>query len=223
MATYPASNLITDNLTKAFADANNEVYKMVSDVRFSGSTCTSIITYGRKVYCANVGDSRTILISQASNKQDGCVVKFSSRDHKPDDPEESKHIIANNGRIDSYRDQLGNQIGPMRVWLKNEDIPGLAMSRSFGDAMAARVGVNAIPEIKEFMLTPEDKIMVLASDGVWEFLKDQDVANIVYPFYLQKNAEGAAENLVRAAFKRWKREESVIDDITCIIVFLDVK
>ena len=108
MATYPASNLITDNLTKAFADANNEVYKMVSDVRFSGSTCTSIITYGRKVYCANVGDSRTILISQASNKQDGCVVKFSSRDHKPDDPEESKHIIANNGRIDSYRDQLGN-------------------------------------------------------------------------------------------------------------------
>lgn len=45
----------------------------------------------------------------------------------------------------------------------------------------------------------------------------------MYPFYLQKNAEGAAENLVRAAFKRWKREESVIDDITCIIVFLDVK
>ena len=40
----------------------SEVYRMVSDVRFSGSTCTSIITYGRRVYCANVGDSRTILI-----------------------------------------------------------------------------------------------------------------------------------------------------------------
>lgn len=153
----------------------------------------------------------------------GCLVKPLSRDHKPDDPEEALVIKQNNGRIDSYRDQLGNQIGPMRVWLKNEDIPGLAMSRSFGDAMAARVGVNAVPEIKEFSLTPEDKIMVLASDGVWEFLQNQDVANIVYPFYLQKNAEGAAENLVRAAFKRWKREESVIDDITCIIVFLDVK
>lgn len=89
--------------------------------------------------------------------------------------------------------------------------------------MAARVGVNAIPEIKDFTLTPEDKVIVLASDGVWEFLKNQDVANIVYPFFLQKNAEGAAESLVRAAFKRWKREESVIDDITCIIVFLDVK
>ena len=56
--------------------------------------------------------------------------------------------------------------------MKTEDIPGLAMSRSFGDAMAARVGVNAVPEIKEFQLTVEDKIMVLASDGVWEFLKN---------------------------------------------------
>ena len=132
-------------------------------------------------------------------------------------------MTGSNGRIDSYRDQLGNQIGPMRVWLKNEDIPGLAMSRSFGDSMACRVGVNAVPEIKDFVLTTEDKVMVLASDGVWEFLENQDVANIVYPFFLQKNAEGAAEALVRAAFKTWKREESVIDDITCIIVFLDVK
>lgn len=109
------------------------------------------------------------------------------------------------------------------MWLKNEDIPGLAMSRSFGDATAARVGVNAVPEIKEYELTSEDKVIVLASDGVWEFLENAEVARIVYPFYLQKNAEGAAESLVRASFKRWKREENVIDDITCIIIFLDIK
>lgn len=58
----------------------------------------------------------------------------------------------------------------MRVWLKHEDIPGLAMSRSFGDSMACRVGVNAIPEIHTYELNPEDKIIILASDGVWEFL-----------------------------------------------------
>lgn len=58
----------------------------------------------------------------------------------------------------------------MRVWLKNEDIPGLAMSRSFGDSTAAKVGVNAVPEVREFTLALEDKIVVLASDGVWEFL-----------------------------------------------------
>ncbi len=58
----------------------------------------------------------------------------------------------------------------MRVWLKNEDTPGLAMSRSFGDSMACRVGVHAVPEVKMFELSPEDQIVVLASDGVWEFL-----------------------------------------------------
>lgn len=65
--------------------------------------------------------------------------------------------------------------------------------------------------------------MVLASDGVWEFLSNEEVANIVFPFYLKKNAEGAAECLVREAFKTWRREEDSIDDITCIVIFLDIK
>jgi serine/threonine protein phosphatase PrpC len=107
--------------------------------------------------------------------------------------------------------------------LKSEDIPGLAMSRSFGDLVAQKVGVNAVPELSNVRLGPRDKVIVIASDGVWEFLENIDVANIVYPFFLQKNAEGAAENLVRAAFKQWKKEESVIDDITCIVIFLDIK
>ena len=62
MNEYPDPDIIKNALMKAFEDANKEVYSMVSDVRFSGSTCTSIITYGKKVYCANVGDSRTIII-----------------------------------------------------------------------------------------------------------------------------------------------------------------
>lgn len=67
MTTYPQGEVISSSLTKAFAVSNEEVFKMVSDVRFSGSTCTSMITYGRKVYCANVGDSRTICIRAAPN------------------------------------------------------------------------------------------------------------------------------------------------------------
>ena len=49
------------------------------------------------------------------------------------------------GRIDSFRDPDKNPIGPLRVWLKNDDIPGLAMTRSFGDEVASRVGVTAEP------------------------------------------------------------------------------
>lgn len=103
----------------------------------------------------------------------GCIAKPLTRDHKPDDPIEAKVILAAGGRIDSYRDSHGNKVGPERVWLKNEEIPGLAMTRSFGDQVACRVGVNAVPEISELRMTPSDKIIILASDGVWEFLENQ--------------------------------------------------
>jgi serine/threonine protein phosphatase PrpC len=66
-------------------------------------------------------------------------------------------------------------VGPLRVWLKNEEIPGLAMTRSFGDQIAASVGVLAEPEITEWKFTNEDKFLILASDGVWEFIESEEV------------------------------------------------
>jgi len=39
----------------------------------------------------------------------------------------------------------GTKLGPFRVWLKNENYPGIAMSRSIGDLCAASVGVIAHP------------------------------------------------------------------------------
>jgi len=66
--------------------------------------------------------------------------------------------------------------------------------------------------------------MVIASDGVWEFLSNDEIARIVKPFFEVKNAEKAAEAVVKESYLRWKREEEgIVDDITCVIVFLDVK
>ena len=78
------------------------------------------------------------------------------------------------------------------------------MSRSFGDRVAHSVGVSAEAETWEFTLTTEDKFVVIASDGVWEFLSNEDVANIVYPYFEQNAPEAAANALVKAAFKKWK-------------------
>lgn len=47
------------------------------------------------------------------------------------------------------------------MWVKNENIPGLAMSRSMGDLMASSVGVIQIPEIMEFTITKEDKMIII--------------------------------------------------------------
>ena len=57
------------------------------------------------------------------------------------------------------------------------------MSRSLGDSVAAQAGVIATPVIKEHRITSEDKFMVLASDGVWEFLSSERVVNIVSAYW----------------------------------------
>ena len=60
---YPPLNKVHPALTTAFAQANNELCNMGTDVRFSGSTCVSLLTYGRHLFMANVGDSRAIIIN----------------------------------------------------------------------------------------------------------------------------------------------------------------
>lgn len=79
-------------------------------------------------------------------------------------------------------------------------------------------------EILELDLGKDDKFIVIASDGVWEFISNDEIAKIVKPFFDAKNAEKAAEAVVKESYLRWKREEEgIVDDITCVIVFLDVK
>ena len=80
-----------------------------------------------------------------------------------------------------------------------QDAPGLAMSRSIGDFIAHSVGVATEPEVKRFELQPEDKFMIIASDGVWEFLTNETIAKIVWPYYLKNSPEQAGNAIVRAA------------------------
>ena len=51
-------------------------------------------------------------------------------------------------------------------------MPGLAMTRSFGDKIGCQAGVIAEPEIFEMELSSEDKFMVIASDGVFEYMSN---------------------------------------------------
>jgi serine/threonine protein phosphatase PrpC len=106
-----------------------------------------------------------------------------SRDHKPDERDEAMRIFQHGGRVEAYQDEEGNPLGPARVWLKNEDIPGLAMSRSIGDLVAASVGVIYEPETLEYSITNEDKFIVIGSDGIFEFLSNEDVVKIVVPYW----------------------------------------
>lgn len=127
----------------------------------------------------------------------------------------------------AYQDEEGNPIGPARVWLRHIDTPGLAMSRSIGDAVAASVGVISTPEVLHITLQPDDKVLVLGSDGVFEFLSNEEVIDIVTPFWGHRDAQSACKAVENAAYAKWAevrstQDEDVVDDITCVVVFLEV-
>lgn len=67
-------------------------------------------------------------------------------------------------------------MGPARVWLADMDLPGLAMSRSLGDYVAQSVGVIPVPEVNIYNININDRFVIIASDGVWEFLSNEAVA-----------------------------------------------
>mmetsp|Transcript_18399 Transcript_18399/g.13247 ORF Transcript_18399/g.13247 Transcript_18399/m.13247 type:complete len:98 (+) Transcript_18399:638-931(+) len=96
------------------------------------------------------------------------------------------------------------------------------MSRSLGDGLAHSLGVSDLPETKIVDLSKHDKFLVIASDGVWEFLDNEMIGNLVWPFYMKNSPELAGHAVVRAAVNSWKENDSVIDDITCVIIFLEV-
>ena len=127
-------------LSNSFLKCNSEMGPHIPDPQFSGTTCCSLLMNGTKIYTANAGDSRAIVV----NKNGHC--RALTRDHKPDLPEEEARILNCGGRIEAFRDaQTGEEMGPKRVWVLNEDVPGLAMSRSLGDYVAQSVGVLPDP------------------------------------------------------------------------------
>ena len=95
------------------------------------------------------------------------------------------------------------------------------MSRSLGDQVAHSVGVSSIPEVKTSLVGIEDKYVIIGSDGVWEFLSNEAVAEIVLPYYKKGLPEAAANAIVKAAYDKWREEEDVVDDITAVVIFLE--
>eukprot|EP00516_Mucochytrium_quahogii_P003510 CAMPEP_0203760766 /NCGR_PEP_ID=MMETSP0098-20131031/13992_1 /ASSEMBLY_ACC=CAM_ASM_000208 /TAXON_ID=96639 /ORGANISM=" , Strain NY0313808BC1" /LENGTH=420 /DNA_ID=CAMNT_0050654469 /DNA_START=314 /DNA_END=1573 /DNA_ORIENTATION=- len=180
------------------------------DVYVSGSTgILGVIKHGH-LYVANVGDSRAVL-GRAGPTGKLKAIDLSD-DQKPDRPDEHARIIKNGGRVFEW--------GVSRVWRKDCDMPGLAMARSFGDLAAESVGVFAEPEISVTKLTKEDKFLVFATDGVWEFLQSKDIVKIVGKHMSKKPVHEACRDasveIIKSSVAKWNAIEDVVDDSTCV-------
>ena len=208
-------------MVEAFEYTHKELERRIDiDISFSGTTATTVFIRGNVCICSNCGDSR-VLIGKLTRA--GWVAVPLSRDHKPDIPEERERIEKSGGRIAPFRDPEGNLVGPNRVWLKNQEIPGLAMSRSIGDLVAREAGVISTPEIMVHELDARDKFVILASDGIWEFISNEECVSIAANYYFSGRMAVACEQIANLAVFRWNREDISVDDITVIIASLKVK
>lgn len=136
-----------------------------------GTTACVVLRVGQALYVAHAGDSRAVLC------RDGQAIRL-TQDHKPATvPKERERIEAQGGEV--------MEMGPGGCVRSNPEAPRscrLNMSRSLGDPTfkMPRKLVEAAPEVKRVDLEERlDSFVVLGSDGVFDVLDDQAVADIV--------------------------------------------
>ena len=190
------------------------------DLNFSGSTLAALLIRGNKAIVGNIGDSRVVVGSRDSHGR--WQASDLSSDQKPTRADEAARVLNAGGVIRPFQSVSGESAGPLRVWSKERNVPGLAMTRSIGDLASKGNGIISEPEITSRVLRHEDKFVILATDGVWEFVSSQEAVDIVKEVWAQGKSEACCEKLLVEAQRRWE-DEGVVDDITVLVAFINVK
>ncbi|RLM98077.1 putative protein phosphatase 2C 48 [Panicum miliaceum] len=182
------------------------------DAVYSGSTALSVVKQGDLMVVANVGDSRAVL---GTTSDDGALAAVQlTVDFKPNLPQEKERIQRCNGQVYC----LADEPGVYRVWQPSRDSPGLAMSRAFGDYSVKDYGVISAPEVTQRKISSRDQFVILATDGVWDVLSNDEAVQIVAG---TPDREKAAKRLVECAVRAWRRRRRgiAVDDCSAICLF----
>eukprot|EP00440_Ansanella_granifera_P012474 gb/GFBE01013558.1/.p1 GENE.gb/GFBE01013558.1/~~gb/GFBE01013558.1/.p1 ORF type:complete len:380 (+),score=56.54 gb/GFBE01013558.1/:1-1140(+) len=205
-------------LEAAFRCTDEDIFaKMGPDVEYSGSTGVVVLMDQGKnlLTIGNVGDSRAILGQcSADSRSPRWSALPLTTDLKPDIPEEKERIELSGGIVAQYRDESGHQAGPYRVWdSMTQEKPGLAVSRSLGDGAARILGVDAKPVVTSHQLRPQDRFLIIATDGLWDSIGNDEAVRIVAKFLHMP------EVALKALTEAVRREEGdeLVDDTTILL------
>eukprot|EP00903_Cladosiphon_okamuranus_P018322 g16856.t2 len=224
---------IKDASKRAHVSTNEQLHATSFDDTLSGTTAISLLLKGDTMFVANVGDSRAIICARQPGEKS--TVRPLSVDQTPFRKDERTRIKEAGGHVltidqieglepihENWDTQLGDELDeigdPPRVWLTSLDQPGCAFTRSLGDSIGESVGVFAEPEQLVLNVSKHDKFVVIASDGVFEFITSHKVMEAVERF---TDPLSAAKHIVQEAFRTWLRYEVRTDDITIIVLFIE--
>ncbi|OLP83670.1 putative protein phosphatase 2C 10 [Symbiodinium microadriaticum] len=205
-------------IKEAFLQTDKEILALAERKKFElvGSTCVSVILHGNpklgtalRLVVSNLGDSRAVLCRA------GQAVP-ASEDHRPTRIDEKKRIERVGGLVlqvrGAWRVATSTNPNSMNKAARRE-YQGLAMTRSFGDLHFKRpIGLAiAEPEVRIVPLSDKDLFIVLATDGVYDVLSNQEVIDLAMRHW--REPEEAAKNIVRSAYKRGSE-----DNLTVLVV-----
>ncbi|CAE8679027.1 unnamed protein product, partial [Polarella glacialis] len=203
---------------EAFAQTDKEILALSERKKFdsSGSTAVCAMLHGNpklgtalRLVLAHVGDSRAVLCRA------GQAVQV-TEDHKPDRLDEKKRIERAGGLVLNVRGAWriaapANPRGASKA--SRREYAGLSMTRSLGDAAFKNpVPLSSPePEVRVLPITDKDLFMVLATDGIWAVLSNQEVVDLAGKHW--SDPEEAAKTIVRTAFQKGSD-----DNLTAIVI-----
>ncbi len=121
----------------------------------SGTTAVDCLIREGSIFAANAGDARALLVSENTFIQ-------LTTDHRVDDQQERERVT-----------KMGAAIEYPYVVRQGQ---GLMPTRSLGDQFFKPVGIIATPSINEHLLGSKDNTLILACDGLWDFMRNAEVA-----------------------------------------------
>ncbi|WOL09425.1 hypothetical protein Cni_G18178 [Canna indica] len=176
-------------IAKAYEKTDEAILSHSNNLGRGGSTAvTAFLINGTKLWVANVGDSRAVLAN-------GERVLQLTVDH---DPNSERRSIEDKGGFVSCRPG---------------DVPRvdgqLAVSRAFGDKNL-KPHIRSDPDIRCEHITMQTELLILASDGIWEVISNEEAVEICRKV---KDPQAAARQLTTEALNRGSK-----DDISCVVV-----
>ena len=169
-------------------------------VNYCGSTACLVIHCINKLekkgylWIINIGDSRAVL-----NNKNGLSIQL-SKDHKPNSPDERMRI-----------EKMGGKIAFDGADWRVKD---LSLSRAFGDIDCTPY-VTHLPQIYKHKLSSKDKFVILACDGLWDVVSNQDAVDFIQDL-LNKNFKGNFSKMLC----EYALAKGSMDNVSIIIYFL---